>query len=208
MLDHKGFDLWADGYDKDVELSEESGAYPFAAYRDVLGAVYSIVMHKEGSVLDIGFGTGVLTQKLYDNGYEISGVDFSGRMIEIATEKMPNASFLQWDFTRGLPEAILGPFDWIISTYAIHHLTDEQKKMFIPELLQRLGPDGAIIFGDVAFQNRRELELAREKDRELWDDEEEYLVADEIGRLFPDLRIDFLKKSYCSGVLVIRKQGI
>lgn len=29
MLDHKGFDLWADGYDKTVGLSEESNIYPF-----------------------------------------------------------------------------------------------------------------------------------------------------------------------------------
>ena len=28
MLDHKGFDLWADGYDKTVGLSEESNTYP------------------------------------------------------------------------------------------------------------------------------------------------------------------------------------
>ena len=28
MLDHTGFDLWADGYDKSVGLSDESGTYP------------------------------------------------------------------------------------------------------------------------------------------------------------------------------------
>ena len=36
MLDHKGFDLWADGYDKTVGLSEESNTYPFAGYKNVL----------------------------------------------------------------------------------------------------------------------------------------------------------------------------
>ena len=204
MLDHKGFDLWADGYDKDVELSEESNEYPFAAYRGVLGTVYRIVSQRKGAVLDIGFGTGILTQKLYTNGYDVSGLDFSERMIEIASEKMPKANFLKWDFTRGLAEIMPGPFAWIISTYAIHHLTDEQKKLFIPELLQRLSPEGAIVFGDVAFQNRKELELAKAKEREIWDDEEEYLVAAEIKEMFPDLRIDFQKKSYCSGVLVIK----
>ena len=28
MLDQKGFDLWADGYDASVGLSEETGTYP------------------------------------------------------------------------------------------------------------------------------------------------------------------------------------
>ena len=30
MLDQKGFDLWADGYDKAVGLSDEEQTYPFA----------------------------------------------------------------------------------------------------------------------------------------------------------------------------------
>ena len=33
MLDNKGFDLWADGYDKSVGLSEEENTYPFAGYK-------------------------------------------------------------------------------------------------------------------------------------------------------------------------------
>ncbi len=28
MLNNAGFDLWADGYDKSVSLSDESGTYP------------------------------------------------------------------------------------------------------------------------------------------------------------------------------------
>ncbi len=30
MLDNKGFDLWADGYDKSVGVSDEENTYPFA----------------------------------------------------------------------------------------------------------------------------------------------------------------------------------
>ena len=30
MLDQKGFDLWAEGYDKFVGISEEKNTYPFA----------------------------------------------------------------------------------------------------------------------------------------------------------------------------------
>ena len=38
MLNHKGFDLWADGYDKSVGLSDEANTYPFAGYKKVLDA--------------------------------------------------------------------------------------------------------------------------------------------------------------------------
>jgi len=75
MLDNKDFDLWADGYDKDVQLSEDNNEYPFAGYKDVLGTIYNMVRSKEkAKILDIGFGTGVLTKKLYDDGYEIYGL--------------------------------------------------------------------------------------------------------------------------------------
>ena len=33
MLDNKGFDLWADGYDKAVGISDEENTYPFAGYK-------------------------------------------------------------------------------------------------------------------------------------------------------------------------------
>jgi len=99
MLDNKGFDLWADGYDKSVQLSHEENEYPFAGYKDVLNTIYNIVYKKDkAKVLDIGFGTGVLTKKLYDDGYEIYGIDFSQRMIDIAREKMPSAKLIQYDF--------------------------------------------------------------------------------------------------------------
>ena len=40
MLNHKGFDLWADGYDKSVGLSDEANTYPFAGYKKVLAAIF------------------------------------------------------------------------------------------------------------------------------------------------------------------------
>ena len=36
MLNNRGFDLWADDYDKSVGLSDEGGTYPFAGYKDIL----------------------------------------------------------------------------------------------------------------------------------------------------------------------------
>ena len=49
MLDSKGFDLWADGYDKSVNLSEESNEYPFAGYKEVLNSIYNQARKKENS---------------------------------------------------------------------------------------------------------------------------------------------------------------
>ena len=90
MLDNKGFDLWANGYDESVSVSDEDNAYPFAGYKKILGRIYELIMQKpNASVLDVGFGTATLTTKLYENGCVIYGQDFSSRMIELASEKMP-----------------------------------------------------------------------------------------------------------------------
>ena len=72
MLNSSGFDLWADGYDKSVQLSEEDDAYPFAGYRKVLGTIYRSIRESRGTkVLDMGLGTAVLAQRLYQDGYHL-----------------------------------------------------------------------------------------------------------------------------------------
>ena len=107
MLNKNDFDLWADGYDITVGISEEENTYPFAGYRDVLGNIFHAIMEKpNATVLDIGFGTGTLTTKLYEHGCSIYGQDFSSGMIELASGKMPGSHLYQGDFTKGLVEPL------------------------------------------------------------------------------------------------------
>ena len=205
MLDNKGFDLWADGYDRDVGLSDAENTYPFAGYREVLARIFAAVMQKPGaSVLDLGFGTGVLTAKLYENGCDVYGQDFSERMLTLASEKMPGAKLYRGDLAEGLCEPLRGRrYDFIVSTYALHHLTDAQKLRFLRELTERLLPDGKILIGDVAFATRAELDRCRETAGDEWDDEEYYFVCDELRTAFPDLR--FEPVSFCAGVLSLTR---
>lgn len=92
MLDEKGFDLWADGYDKSVQLSDEDNRYPFAGYKELLNRIFRRVLEKDSArVLDMGFGTGVLTTRLYQQGCSVWGQDFSENMCRAAQAKMPAA---------------------------------------------------------------------------------------------------------------------
>lgn len=171
MLDQKGFDLWADGYDRAVGISEEENRYPFAGYREVLGGIFQTIMEKQGAtVLDIGFGTGALTTKLYQCGCSIYGQDFSPRMIELASEKMPEAHLYQGDFARGLVEPLRGRrYDFIVATYSLHHLTDEQKVSFLRALRDCLEENGKILIGDVAFETCDQLNRCRAEAGGGWD---------------------------------------
>ena len=201
MLDKKGFDLWADGYDVSVGLSDEENTYPFAGYKTVLNSIYRTVLAKpKATVLDIGFGTGALTAKLYEQGCTIYGQDFSARMIELAAAKMPGAHLYQGDFTLGLAEPLRQRrYDFIIATYSLHHLTDPQKTVFLKDLLALLKENGQILIGDVAFETRADLDRCRKTAGDEWDDEEIYFVADELRRSFPTP--SFEKMSHCAGVL-------
>lgn len=205
MLDNKGFNLWADGYDKAVGISEEANTYPFAGYKSVLGGIFDEIMHKEkAAVLDIGFGTGTLTTKLYENGCDVYGQDFSQRMIELAKEKMPDANLYQGDFSKGLvSELYERKYDFILGTYSLHHLTDEKKVLFFMELLNLLDEGGKLLVGDVAFETRSELEKCKEEAGSAWDEDEIYFVIDELRKAFPEL--EFEQKSYCSGIISISK---
>ncbi|MBO4837399.1 MAG: class I SAM-dependent methyltransferase [Clostridia bacterium] len=203
MLDRKGFDLWADGYDQAVGISDTENTYPFAGYREVLGRIFKIVMERpEAAVLDIGFGTGTLTAKLYENGCTVYGQDFSSEMICLASVKMPGAYLYQGDFSQGLAAPLLHErYDFIVATYSLHHLTDARKIPFLRLLRDRLKENGRIMIGDVAFETRRDLELCRLQAGDDWDGEEYYFVADEMKRDFPDM--GFTKVSYCAGILTL-----
>jgi len=205
MLDNKGFDLWADGYDLAVGLSDEENTYPFAGYKEILGSVFQTIMEKPGAVvLDVGFGTGTLTTKLFENGCTVYGQDFSKRMIELASEKMPDAHLYQGDFSQGLVEALQSrSYDFIVATYSLHHLTDDQKVRFLQSLLERLNEDGKILIGDVAFRTRTDLEQCQREVGEEWDDEEIYFVIDEMRQSFPNLI--YQPVSYCAGILTLSR---
>ncbi|MDE7016539.1 MAG: class I SAM-dependent methyltransferase [Lachnospiraceae bacterium] len=205
MLNSKGFDLWADGYDKSVGMSDEDGAYPFAGYKQILNVIYNRVLtSKSNTVLDIGFGTGTLTTKLYEQGCHIWGQDFSGRMIEMAKEKMPKAELFQGDFSKGLvAELERNRYDTIIATYSLHHLSDEQKIHFIKGILPLLQEGGCLYIGDIMFETRVELERNKTLIGEEWDDDECYFVVDELTKFIPQVKYE--KYSFCAGLLSIKR---
>jgi putative AdoMet-dependent methyltransferase len=208
VLSKQGFDLWADDYDKTVQVSEENNQYPFAGNKQILNTIFKEVMQKQDSqVLDIGFGTGILTKKLYENGHRINGLDFSPKMISIAKSKMPKANLIEWDISNGLPPEILEKkYDSIVSTYTLHHLADEEKISFIVKLLSLIEEDGKIFIGDISFETREKLEFCQQENLSHWDSDEFYLVYDEIeSSLKNKCNCEFHPTSHCGAVIVISK---
>lgn len=125
-------------------------------------------------------------------------------MIELAASKMPNAHLYQGDFSNGLVEPLRSQrYDFIIATYSLHHLTDEQKPVFINALRGCLKQGGRILIGDVAFETRDELEKCKKSAGDEWDNDEIYFVAEELRKYFPE--ISFMPVSYCAGILTLQR---
>jgi putative AdoMet-dependent methyltransferase len=209
-LDSHDFDLWAGDYDKTVEVTDNDNLYPFAGYKELMNQIYGTVMSKRpASVLDIGIGTGVLARRLYEGGNKITGVDFSNAMLDTARGKMPDAVLIEHNFTKGLPSELDNTkFDYVVSTYALHHLPDEEKIPFILSAIKRLNEKGLIIIGDVSFYTRNDLEDCKIKSGGDWDGGEFYFVFSELNKALKNkCSLKYRQISYCSGILEISQPG-
>ncbi len=203
MLNQGGFDQWSGRYDNSIE--SYSQGYPFAGYYQVLAYVQSLVdIEKDTKILDLGVGTGLLTTELYQAGGDIYGIDFSQKMLELAKEKMPRGRFYHSNLKEGLPAELEEiKFDYILSSYVIHHLTTQEKLELFKSLKQRLKEDGKIIIADIAFFNKDDLEQCKEESENQWDESEVYIILNELQPAIDGLNLDinYTQISSCAGVL-------
>jgi len=158
--DKWNFDNWAKNYDKSVK--KDIGKLKlYRKYDELLDSVYFKAAEAIGqadSILDIGVGTGNLSKKFLERGYCVTGVDQSREMMNVAKKKFPELKLRLGEFLK-LPFDN-GSFDRIISTYALHHLNDQEKRLAIKEMMRVLKENGRIVIGDMMFEDeesRREL---------------------------------------------------
>ena len=208
LLNQSGFDRWAGSYDESI--GSDPRGYPFEGYYQMLEFVRQQLGDSVSDlrILDLGVGTGLLTQRLYDEGAVIVGLDFSAKMLRMAKDKMPDGEFIRHDLTEPLPPPITtGKYDYVISSYAVHHLSPERLIALIRESLPLLRSGGKVILADVGFLSQGDLTSCREQNRDIWDDSENYLVAEEILSQLQsrndELTADYTQLSPCAGVLSV-----
>ena len=96
-------------------------------------------------VLDLGSGDGRLLNLVLAARPDADGiaVDFSPHMLEQLRARFganPSVRVVAHDLDQRLP--VLGTFDAVVSSFAIHHLTDERKRALYQEIWTVLEPGG------------------------------------------------------------------
>lgn len=98
-------------------------------------------------VLDLGCGDGRLLAVVLEARPAATGVavDFSDTMLAAAQERFadrPGLDVVAHDLAQPLPATIEGPFDVVVSSFAIHHLEHRRKHALFGEVRDRLRPGG------------------------------------------------------------------
>lgn len=122
----------------------------YAAWAAHYGELMNLAgVKKGGKIVECACGTGNLTLPLRKMGYQMTGVDLSEDMLELAMEKARNAGcmipFIRQDMTRlQTPRRV----DGILSTCdGVNYLAGEgQAAAFFAAAFEALKPGGALIF--------------------------------------------------------------
>ena len=157
------FDRWALTYDDDMQKANDSDDWMFRRYYTILDKVVAyceLGKYKNPLVLDIGAGTGNLSGKFLEKRLTVTAIDPSGKMREICINKYPELEVLPGNFLDiPLPPQSI---DIIVSSYAFHHLTEEEKTISVSLMRDILQPGGRIVIADLMFKNQREKERIRQ----------------------------------------------
>lgn len=143
----KIWNFWADKYDK--LWVQKYSLRPTRKY--ILQAMSEIKSNENIKILDLGCGPGQLINELYENfkNIEITGIDFSDKMIEISKERNPKASHLKLDVAE--LNKLKGKYDIIICTHSLPYYKEPEK--VFKELSRLLKDNGRVFMGFASGDN-------------------------------------------------------
>ena len=151
---------------------------PYKEWADYLGKILKGYGIDDGLVLDLGCGTGSMTEMLASSGYDMIGVDNAEEMLEIAMEKKVESGhdilYLLQDMREfelyGTVRAVISACD------SVNYITDDEDLTEVFRLVNNyLDPEGLFVFDFNTEYKYREIlgEQTIAEDREecsfIWD---------------------------------------
>ena len=141
--------------DHAARFDEQAGEYDDSNSDEYRACANLVIEHaapeEDDIVLDLGTGTGAIALALAPDAKRVVGRDISEGMMAKAEAKAESEGLQNLDFGRGTfrkPDYD-GNVDVITSNFALHHLSDEEKREAI-EVIAGLEPR-KFVLGDVMF---------------------------------------------------------
>jgi LmbE family N-acetylglucosaminyl deacetylase/predicted TPR repeat methyltransferase len=145
------YTTWANDYDRDT------ASYGWSAPARLLKATLDFAPARSHQrVLDVGVGTGAASEPFLGVGAQVTGLDISPKMLELAREKFPAFHHLgEHDIDDPLAKAGVKPgsYDTIVSSGVLHFAKD--LRFTLKELVGALAPGGTLAFTFIPPQKRK-----------------------------------------------------
>ncbi|WP_082084223.1 MerR family transcriptional regulator [Paenibacillus beijingensis] len=153
--DQWDFDRQASFHDELVLHTGEQSFNRHPEYKRTLKLIREWIHPIKGEKgLDIATGTGNLAALFMECGIAMAGIDQSKEMLKMCRRKFPEMETKLGNFLA-IPY-LDSSFDFAVSSYALHHLTEEQKLLALAEMRRVLNPHGRICIADLMFENEAE----------------------------------------------------
>ena len=110
--------------------------------------VEAVGMKPGTRVLEIGCGTGIFTAHFADSGAQVTAVDISEDLLQVARDRLPTSVKLVHAPFEELP--LDQPFDVVVGSSVLHHL---EIKPALKHIFNLLKPGGLIGFGEPNMLN-------------------------------------------------------
>ena len=145
------------GYDELAEQYELTFPDPFQTplERHAVAAFADMALehHCEGTIVDIGCGTGHVTAELAHRGLEVTGIDPSDAMLKIAQRSHPDVVFRRGDAnlndSLGLNDQQL-PLRGVLARFSLIHVDPDLIGGVLAAWAQRMPAGGVVL---LAFQS-------------------------------------------------------
>ncbi|MCK5760998.1 MAG: class I SAM-dependent methyltransferase [Candidatus Delongbacteria bacterium] len=132
----KIYDDFAETYDENRGLFDMT---------EVLESFYNHLTVEKGNLLDLGCGAGEPFAKWFiDKGWTVTGVDFSEKMIKLASKYVPEMKTIHSDMLKVKFEP--SSFDAITATYSLFHIPNKEHVALFEKFYTWLCPKGRLLF--------------------------------------------------------------
>jgi ubiquinone/menaquinone biosynthesis C-methylase UbiE len=103
--------------------------------------VSTLEIRRGDRVLELGCGSGQVTERLVAAGADVTAVDALPEMLARAVARAPQATFIEGDLTD---LGIDGPFDRVVLSFVLHNFDAGGRRLVLDQSAARLSSGGAI----------------------------------------------------------------